>query len=228
MNTPARALSFFMAFAAILGGILLAGRFWRSIANPQAENTSIALQNAEMTPFQPATGITGVEHDSPSQEPDHHKHPSLPLNHSGIRPYGPTEASLIRDGRINQQAMAVLSSSEFDRWLTRLERENTDTGERGGAYRAELQRQFDGLPQSLRLDRFVCGIDLCVGSIRTPKDSTDYRTWYSQLQANSLLPIPVLTEVVTDMGDQEDHRILLSTRPSTMGISGSANRPPLN
>lgn len=144
--------------------------------------------------------------------------PSLAANS-----YGPIESSFLDGGRINQRAVEVLGSDRFDPLFTRFERENADAVELSIAYREELQGQLAKLPEAVRLERFACGMDLCMGSIRTAKGSTDYRAWYARLQASSRLPIPVLTEAVIVRGEDEEHRILFSTNASTKAIAGFGN-----
>ncbi len=132
----------------------------------------------------------------------------------------PIERELLRDGMLGERAIDALKSSSFDAFLTRFETENADAAEMSAAYRDELQGQLSRLPDSLRLDRFACGVELCIGSLRARKHSEDYRSWYAKLQGTSRLPVYLLTEVAIDRGDVEEHRLLISTSRQARAFSG--------
>ncbi|MEH6420912.1 hypothetical protein V7787_44145 [Pseudomonas sp. CGJS7] len=130
------------------------------------------------------------------------------------------ERSFLEEGRINQRATDALRSQRFDQLMTQFERENADAVELTGAYRSELRTQLDALPGSMRLDRFACGIELCMGAIRSAAGSREYRAWYAKLQGSSRLPIPALTEATVGLGEDEEHRFLFSIRPGANAIGG--------
>lgn len=137
--------------------------------------------------------------------------------------YSATERSLLSQGMITEASIAVLRSSQFERIVARFEDEQLGlTADLTAAYRAELQRLLDPIAEPTRIDRLVCGTELCLGSIRSPSQGW-YPAWSESIQGLSALPIKTLTGNSVDLGASGvEHRLLFSISGGVKGFSGTA------
>lgn len=140
-------------------------------------------------------------------------------------PYSATERAMLSNGMVNETAIKVLQSKQFDRLLTRLEIEQGGmTAELTAAYRAELEKLLGSVAMPKQIDRLVCGTDLCIASIRSP-DRGWYAAWFEGAQSRSSLPMFTLTGNTIDLGGGGvEYRLLFSTSDSVKGFTGSAPR----
>lgn len=142
---------------------------------------------------------------------------------TATRPHSAMERAMLSGEALNERAMALLEAKNFDGQLTKLESEQLGvTSELTTAYRAELERSLASVDAPKQIDRLVCGVAVCVGSIRSPVRDW-YEGWFDGVQERSGLPMTTLTGKAIDLGGSGmEYRLLFSTSPAVKGFSGSA------
>lgn len=133
--------------------------------------------------------------------------------------YGPYEASLLTDGFLNDQSQAVLKSRSIDSVVNELQKEsNADTAELQQGYRMEVEDALRSIGAKAQLDRFACGKNVCIGSVRS-SDLSWKDDWSRALRQKGRLPTPSLSllRVKLDEGAYE-LRFVFTTQPGPGGF----------
>lgn len=132
---------------------------------------------------------------------------------------------MLTQGMVNDNAIEKLRSKDFDDFVVSLQAAGTaDAGERGAAYRIEVEDSLQRHPELGVLNRFACGHTFCAGSIDITKDGEDLAAWTGALQQQATLPIPAFSHRVVRRPDgSSEARFLFTTR----GIGGfiSSGKP---
>lgn len=207
--------------SAIALGLWLLGRQ----APEHAVSPRSAGKVATVTPVQPIAN----EADNRS-EPSAARHASLSPaaprtgdGHVGTaqQALSPTEASLLTQGMVNDNAHERLKSKSFDDFVVSLQAASTtDAGERSAAYRIEVEDSLRRYPELGLLTRFACGHTFCAGSINVGQDHQALETWTGTLQQQATLPIPTFSHRLIRQPDGSfEARFLFTTRGSGGFIS---------
>jgi hypothetical protein len=179
--------------------------------DPSSTLPSAASEDANST----ATPITSDE--SPVQ-----------ANRTGTFAIRPFEARMLTNGALNENALKLLQTKNFDAVVNALDAEN------GGRYnpvadkyRNEVQDTLTAAGKQSQIDRFACGTNVCLAWIRTSAADTWYRSWYEGLQPGSSVPIGALSGFDVQLpGGITEHRILFTTQPGSGGLYVKPVQPP--
>lgn len=111
----------------------------------------------------------------------------------------------------------------FDKAIEALRNEaarDNEATQQTRAYRDAIEAQFANSGGRLRLQNFVCGLSVCLGSLRT-SDSEGYNAWAKQMFDSGQPPHYSFTDGRFPLGgDVYEYRFLFSTDPAVNRISG--------
>lgn len=150
------------------------------------------------------------------------------IDTAGQRSVRVFESRMLTNNMVNDNAMKMLQAKNFDEVVNALDAENagrynpvTET------YRNQIEDTLGSVGKHGQIDRFACGSNICMASIRTPSDATWFKDWYENLQPAATAPIGALTgHDVTLPGGVIEHRILFTTQPGSAGFALKSVPPP--
>ncbi|WP_115861352.1 hypothetical protein [Lysobacter silvisoli] len=127
---------------------------------------------------------------------------------------------------VNDRVHTALKAADFDDFIVSLQAANApDAGERGAAYRTELEDALQRAPELGHLGRFACGHTFCAGTIRIGRDRKAFDTWIGALQDQATLPMPTLSHRTILAPDGSSEARLVFTTRGAGGFISSGKRP---
>ena len=129
------------------------------------------------------------------------------------------EASLLTDGFVNSRATKLLEAKDFGKVVENLDAQNA--GERNSVsdqYRAQVENTLASFDKG-QVERFACGVNVCVASIIDREPGEWFGDWYENVQSAVTMRVGALTRFdVAIAGGGIEHRILFTTHPDSAGF----------
>jgi hypothetical protein len=130
------------------------------------------------------------------------------------------EGSLLTGGFINSRAMKLIEAPDFGRVVAQLDAQNA--GQRhtlAEKYRPQIETSVAAYSKQAQIDRFACGLNVCLASIVDRQPGKWYREWYESVQSVASYPMGALYPFDVELpGGGIEHRILFTTLPESAGF----------
>jgi hypothetical protein len=205
---------------------------WRFVSEPRTEVDPVSRADVVAAPNDTAFETAGhVQDGEGSAEVQASKlsagAPPRSNGTAGVRASA-FESRMLTKNLVNDNAMKLLRARNFDEVVNAL-----DAGNAGHynpvteTYRNQVEHTLGNIGKQGQIDRFACGSNICMASIRTPPGETWFRDWYENLQPAATAPIGALAGYdVTLPGGMVEHRILFTTQPGSAGFVVPPMPPP--
>lgn len=131
----------------------------------------------------------------------------------------PFEASLLTDGALNSHSLKLLEAKDFEKVLDELDAQNAGrSNDIVGKYRGQIESTLQSFGKNMQLDRLVCGVNVCMGTIRAAQNQS-FNDWYEGIQTASVAPMGALSEYPVQLpGGGVEHRLLFTTDPRSAAV----------
>ena len=139
------------------------------------------------------------------------------------------ERNLLRGKSLDgMSARTYLQSNRFDALMREFHAESSRdplSSELTSTYSNAMAQQIGASGNSVKINDFSCGLNLCMGSINS-KDQASYDQWQTQFSTNKGSPSYAYADYTVDMGGGVvQHRFMFSTDPKSNSVTFPAAHP---
>ena len=135
----------------------------------------------------------------------------------------PVERQFLLNNQVDVPSLArQIKSEQFDLIVDQLHQQSQMdplAHELDAIYRQAIEHQVSGDDAGLKIDRFACGLRVCIGSMRSAENTDSWSKWLTAFDLDPSTPHQVLADfTINDGAGGVSHRFLFSTDEETNAI----------